>query len=185
MCVLLHAKLRNAVWDARGGLSNINMKWHRPNGHINRGEEGLKQQSSERTAQTGENNLQSPDPRAFTPAQKKTLSLLTPNMWTWEEKQRLKKDTASMRLFCNSADLPKEEFCHAKTSDFCCRAVYHGAAFMMNTDLLHHWNKTKHRVRQRNVVVNSRQRPRQHVGSCSSLVKSTLRALRRWSALCK
>lgn len=74
MCVLLHAKLRSAVWDARGGLSNINMQWHGPNGHINRGEEGLKQQPSERTAQTGENNLQSPDPRAFTPAQKNPLT---------------------------------------------------------------------------------------------------------------
>lgn len=69
MCALVHVKLRSAFRDVGGGLSNINMQWHGPNWRVNRGEEGLKQQSSESTAPTGENNLQSPDPRAFTPAQ--------------------------------------------------------------------------------------------------------------------
>lgn len=50
------------------GLSNANTQWHMPDRRINRGEEGLKQQSSESRAQTGENNLQISDPGAFTPA---------------------------------------------------------------------------------------------------------------------
>lgn len=63
---------RCSLGGKEGGLSNLNTQWHGPNWRINGGEEGLNQQPRESTAWTGEYNLCSPDPWAFTPARTNT-----------------------------------------------------------------------------------------------------------------
>lgn len=65
---------RCSLGGKEGGLSNVNTQWHRPSWRINGGEEGLNQQPRVSTAWTGEYNLRSPDPWAFTPARTNTHS---------------------------------------------------------------------------------------------------------------
>lgn len=116
ICTQLHVKLCSAVWDARGGLSNINTQWHGPNWRINGGEEGLNQQASESTAGTGEYNLRSLDPRVFTLARTNTANSTFVNVGGKKEAEKWHHRNETL---LRASILTGEKFFQSKTKAFC------------------------------------------------------------------